>query len=134
MLADHQQPGLELDAAVARDVMRWQPLGAQLWQDRQTGTVYFTGVDPTRVFVPHVVWRPSQDPQQATLVEQRMLREHRGAYIDALIAILDLEIDTVMTAMEQGYPAPQEASVVRWALHNATPAQRCQAALNTVKG
>ncbi len=108
MPADHHQPGPELDAAVARDVMRWQPLGAQLWQDRQTGTVYFTGFDPTRVFVPHVVWRPSHNAEQAAVVEQRILREQRVAYIDALIAILDLEIDMVMTAMEEGYPAPQE--------------------------
>lgn len=127
------EPGPELDAAIAREVMRWQSLGAHLWQDRETGTVYFTGFDPKRVFVPHEVWRPSRDALQAALVEQRMLRERRIAYIDALIAVVDLEIDTVMAAMEQGYPAPQHAPVVQRALLNATPAQRCQAALDAVK-
>jgi hypothetical protein len=53
-------PDPELDAAVARDIMQWQSLGAHLWQDRQTGTVYYTGHDPKRVHVPHTVFQPSR--------------------------------------------------------------------------
>jgi hypothetical protein len=54
------EPGPELDAAVARTVMRWRSLGAHLWQDAE-GIVYYTGHDPLRVFVPHAVFCPSSD-------------------------------------------------------------------------
>jgi hypothetical protein len=60
ILSSVVEGGPELDAAVARTVMRWRSLGAHLWQDAE-GIVYYTGHDPLRVFVPHAVFCPSSD-------------------------------------------------------------------------
>jgi hypothetical protein len=125
------EPDSELNAAVARDVMRWTALGAHLWQDRHTGTVYYTGHDPTRVFVPHVVFDPSREALHAALVEHQI--EHLGkwqAYLFALVHEVDLEAHAVNQAYATGYPSPEDALVVRQALRQATPAQRCRAALH----
>jgi hypothetical protein len=125
---------IELNAAVARDVMRWASLGAHLWQDRQTGTVYYTGHDPTRVFVPHTVFDPSRDGLHARMVEARIERlDKRHAYIDALIHEVGLEEHAINAAYTAGYPSPEHAHVVQQALLQATPAQRCQAALQAVR-
>ena len=63
-----RERGPELDAVVARTVMRWRSLGAHLWQDAE-GTVYYTGHDPQRVFVPHTVFHPSTHARQARRFE-----------------------------------------------------------------
>jgi hypothetical protein len=123
------EPGPELDAAVAHAVMRWRSLGAHLWQDAE-GTVYYTGHDPTRVFVPHTVFRPSSDIGQAIGVEAQIARlGKRQAYLDALLHALRVEEHVINVAYATGYPAPEDAPVVRQALVHATPAQRCRAAV-----
>ncbi len=125
--------GPELDAAVARVVMRWRSLGAHLWQDAE-GTVYYTGHDPTRVFVPHTVFRPSSDANQARWVEDQIRRLGTWqAYVDTLIHDLRLEEHTMHEAVAIGYPAPEDAQVVQQALVHATPVQRCRAAVAAVE-
>ncbi len=127
-----QELDVELDAAVARVVMRWTSLGAHLWQDRE-GTVYYTGHDSTRVFVPHTVFRPSSDMGQARWVEDQIRRLGTWqTYVDALIHDLRLEEHTMNDAIATGYPAPEDAPVVRQALVHASPAQRCRAAVRAV--
>ena len=116
--------GAELDAAVARAVMRWASLGAHLWQDAY-GAVYYTGHDPARVFVPHVVFRPSSDTLCATWVEEQMRRVGtHAAYVDALIGEL--------TSDQATLEAHQTGLAVHALLH-AVPAQRCRAALQVVE-
>jgi len=105
--------GAELDAAVARTVMRWRSLGAHLWQDTE-GTVYYTGHDPKRVFVPHVVFHPSSDMRQAMWVEEQMKRVGtRQAYRDALVHEVRVEEHVINDAYAMGYPAPEDAPVIR---------------------
>ena len=109
--------------------MRWTSLGAYLWQDAE-GTVYYTGLDPTRVFVPHVVFRPSSDANQARRVEDQIRRLGTWqAYVDALIHDLRLEEHVMHEAGATGYPAPDDAPVVQQALMHASSAQRCRAAV-----
>jgi hypothetical protein len=121
------EAGAELDAAVARAVMRWRSLGAHLWQNGE-GTVYYTGHDPQRVFVPHVVFRPSSDARQATWVEEQITRlGKRQAYLDALLYEVRLEEHVINAAYVTGYPAPEDAPVVQQALVHAAPVQRCRA-------
>ncbi len=128
-------PDAELDAAVARDVMQWQSLGAHLWQDRQTGTVYYTGHDPKRVHVPHTVFQPSRDALQARWVEAHLVnRGLRTAYLDALIHELKLEQHVVEAALYTGYPSAEHAPPIVRAISDATPAQRCRAAVLVVGG
>ncbi len=128
------EPDIELNATVARDVMRWTALGAHLWQDRQTSTVYYTGHDPQRVFMPHMVFNPSSDPLHAVWIEEQVGRlGKRQAYLAALIREVGLEEPALNAAYTTGYPAPEEAPVVRQAVHNATPAQRCRAAVAVVR-
>ncbi len=125
-------PDIELNAAIARDVMCWASLGAHLWQDAH-GAVYYTGHDPERVFVPHVVFNPSSDALHAMWVEEHVgQRGKRQAYIDALIHDLRIEEHTITAAYAGGYPAPEHAHVVQQALLQATPTQRCRAALQAV--
>ena len=121
------EPGPERNADVARTVMQWMPLGAHLWQDRETGMVYYTGLDPTRAHIPHTVWQPSQTPLQALAVEQHVAKTRglREAYIAALIQELDLDTETIEAAMATGYPSADHASVIIRAILGATPAQRC---------
>ncbi len=128
-----REPGPELDAAVARAVMRWRSLGAQLWQDGD-GTVYYTGHDPNRVFVPHVVFRPSSDAGQARWVEEQI--RHLGkwqAYFDALLHEVRLEEHGINNAYATGYPTPKDAPMIRQALVHASPVQRCRAAVVAVE-
>ncbi len=128
------RPDIELSVAVAREVMGWTSLGAHLWHDRQTDTVYYTGHDPTRVFVPHTVFDPSRDPQQVRIVEEQI--EHLGkrqAYIAALIREVELEEHAVNVAYAAGYPSPEEAPVVQQALLHASPTQRSRAAVQAVR-
>ncbi len=125
--------GAELDATVARVVMRWRSLGAHLWQNGE-GTVYYTGHDPQRVFVPHTVFRPSSDMRQAMGVEAQIERVgKRQVYFDALIHDLRLEEHVMHEAIATGYPMPEDALVVQRALVHATPAQRCRAAMQAVE-
>jgi hypothetical protein len=125
--------GRELDAAVARTVMGWRSLGAHLWQDAD-GTVYYTGHDPTRVFVPHTVFRPSSDVGQARWVEDQMERVGKWqAYVDMLIHDLRLEEHTMHEAGATGYPAPADARMIRQALVHAPLVQRCRAAVAAVE-
>jgi len=113
-------PGSELNAAIAREVMGWTSLGAHLWQDA-TGTVYYTGDDPQRVFVPHVVFDPSRDALYAVWVEEQLRRVGRhAAYVAALIA---------ERAPDQATPLDPAVQV----LLDAAPAQRCRAALKVVR-
>ncbi len=126
-------PDIELNAAVAHEVMRWMSLGAHLWRDAE-GTVYYTGHDPTRVFVPHTVFDPSRDPQQIRMVEAQIDHlDKRQAYLDALVREVNVEDHTLTWAYERGYPSPAHASVVWQAMQQATPAQRCRAALQAVR-
>jgi hypothetical protein len=119
------EPDIELNAAVARDVMRWTALGAHLWQDRQTSTVYYTGHDPKRVFIPHTVFNPSSDALHAAWVEEQVMRlGKREAYFDALIYELACGEDT---------PDVEHRFLVERALLHATSAQRCRAALTVVR-
>ncbi len=119
------RPDIELSVAVAREVMGWTSLGAHLWHDRQTDTVYYTGHDPTRVFVPHSVFDPSRDLLHARIVEAQI--EHLGkwqAYIDVLVRKVNVEDHTITWAY---------AHVVQQALLHATPVQRCRAGLQAVR-
>ena len=119
------EPDIELNVTVARDVMRWTALGAHLWQDRQTSTVYYTGHDPKRVFMPHTVFNPSSDPLHAAWVEEQVMRlGKRQTYIDALMYELARDGDT--------REAEYELLVERALLH-AAPTQRCRAALQVVR-
>ena len=128
------EPDIELNAAVARDVMRWTALGSHLWQDRQTSTVYYTGHDPKRVFIPHTVFNPSSDALHAAWVEEQIWRlRKREAYFDALIQEVGLDEHNVTVAYTTGYPAPDRAPVVQQVLLQATPVQRCRAALQVVR-
>ncbi len=125
--------GPELDAAVARAVMRWRSLGAHLWQDAE-GTVYYTGHDPARVFVPHTVFHPSTDMRQARCVEEQI--KHLGkrqAYRDALLYELRVEEHVINEAYTSGHPALEDAPVIRQALVHASPVQRCRAAVEAVE-
>ncbi len=125
-------PDIELNAAVAREVMRWASLGAHLWRDAN-GAVYYTGHDPQRVFVPHTVFDPSYDLLHARIVEEQI--EHLGkrqAYIDALIHDLRIEEHVINAAYAGGYPAPEHAHEIQQALLQATPTQRCRAAIQAV--
>lgn len=118
------EEGAELDAAVAREVMRWASLGAHLWQDAY-GAVYYTGHDPARVFVPHMVFRPSSDALHATWVEEQMRRlGTHAAYVDALIGEL---------TPDQATLEAHHAGLAVHALLHAAPAQRCRAALQVVE-
>jgi hypothetical protein len=111
--------------------MQWQALGAHLWQDRQTSTVYYTGHDPKRVHVPHTVFQPSRDALQARWVEERVVnRGLRTAYLDALIHELNVEHHVVEAALHTGYPSAEYAPPIVRAIIDATPAQRCRAAVN----
>ncbi len=117
-------PDIELNAAIARDVMCWASLGAHLWQDAH-GAVYYTGHDPERVFVPHVVFNPSSDALYISWVEEQMW--HMGkhaAYVDALIQELAADQDT---------PKAQQTDLAVAALLQASPVQRCRAALKVVR-
>ncbi len=126
-------PDGDLDAAVARAVMGWTSLGAHLWQDGE-GTVYYTGHDPQRVFVPHTMFHPSSDVRQAMGVEAQIARlGKRQAYRDALLYELRVEEHAINAAYATGYPAPEDAPVVRQALVHASPAQRCRAAVGAVE-
>lgn len=126
------EPGPELDAAVARAVMRWRSLGAHLWQDAE-GTVYYTGHDPQRVFVPHTVFRPSSDVVHAMGVEEHLRRLGRWqAYLDALIHERRVEEYGINHAYATGDPAPAQAPVVQHALLHASPVHRCRAAVAAV--
>ena len=123
------EPAIELNAAIARDVMHWASLGAHLWRDRESGEVYYTGQDPTRVFVPHTVFQPSSDLSDMRLVEAQITR--RGtwqAYMAAVIRELHLEEHVINAAYATGYPTPEEAPIVRQVLQQATLTQRCRAA------
>jgi hypothetical protein len=127
------EAGAELDAAVARAVMRWRSLGAHLWQDAE-GTVYYTGHDPTRVFVPHTVFHPSSDVRQIAWVEAQIAHlGKRQAYLDALIHELQFEEHSMNEAVATGYPAPEDAPVIRQALVHASLGQRCRAAVVAVE-
>jgi hypothetical protein len=127
------EAGPELDAAVARVVMRWRSLGAHLWQDAE-GTVYYTGHNPTRVFVPHTVFRPSSDMGQARWVEEQIAHlGKRQAYLDALIHDLRVEEYVMNEAAALDYAAPEQAPVVQLALLHASPVQRCRAAMEAVE-
>jgi hypothetical protein len=127
------ESGPELDAAVARVVMRWTSLGAHLWQDA-AGTVYYTGHDPQRVFVPHVVFRPSSDALHVAWVEAQIERLGMWqVYLDALIHELRLEEHTMNEAVATGYPAPEDARVIQHVFVHASPAQRCRAAVAAVE-
>jgi hypothetical protein len=133
ILSSVLEGGPELDAAVARVVMHWASLGAHLWQDAE-GSVYYTGHDPKRVFVPHAVFCPSSDMGQAAWVEGHIVRlGKRQAYLDALIHELRLEEHVMNEAVVTGYPVPEDAPVIRQALVHATPAQRCRAAVQAVE-
>jgi hypothetical protein len=133
ILSSVLEPGPELDAAVARVVMRWASLGAHLWQDAE-GTVYYTGHDPQRVFVPHVVFCPSSDMGQAAWVEGQIARlGKRQAYLDALIHELRFEEHVINEAVVTGYPAPEHAPALRQALVHASPVQQCRAAVQAVE-
>ncbi len=94
---------------------------------------FYTGHDPTRVFVPHTVFRPSSDVRQATWVEEHMERlSKRQVYHDALIHDLRLEEHAMHEAIATGYPTPEDALVLQQALMHASPVQRCRAALEAV--
>jgi hypothetical protein len=85
------------------------------------------------VFVPHTVFRPSSDMGQARWVEDQIRRLGTWqTYVDALIHDLRLEEHTMNDAIATGYPAPEDAPVVRQALVHASPAQRCRAAVRAV--
>jgi hypothetical protein len=128
------EPDIELNATVARDVMRWTALGAHLWQDRQTSTVYYTGHDPTRVFMPHMVFNPSSDPLHVVWIEEQVERlGKRDAYLDTLIQEVGLDEHDVTMGYTTGYPAPARAPVVQQVLLQATPVQRCRAAVQVMR-
>ncbi len=89
--------------------------------------------DPTRVFVPHTVFHPSNDARQATWVEDQIRRlGKRQAYLDALLYDVRVEEHVINDAYATGYPAPENALVVRQVLVHAAPAQRCRAAVRAV--
>jgi hypothetical protein len=123
----------ERNAAIAHEVMHWISLGAHLWQSAD-GTVYYTGDDPARVFVPHTVFHPSTDALQAAQVEDQIRREGMWApYLDTLILEFGAQERTIYETYATSYLAPEYAPVMQRVLLHATPAQRCRAALTVVR-
>lgn len=116
--------GRELDALIAVSVMGWTV------DQRNPATVY-SGYDACGQY--SAVPSYSTDIAAARLIEDHIELSGRvWPYIEALVAVLDLDIDILPSAIEAGSPHAPDMRSFAWDLIRATPEQKCLAALKAL--
>lgn len=113
------EPGPELDAAIARYVMQWEEIEPHLWRDPSTGIIYNTSIEHTTTHQSYHPFHPSSE----------------------ILDMLKMEHAISEHGMEDSYrhrmqhlvpPVEREVDAGAWEDFEATPEQRCLAALQAI--